>query len=60
MNKYELIEILSSADEEEVFIKDAEGYLCDIQVGHEEEAFDGFVTAYPASISLKAVTNNVD
>ena len=39
MNRLELIEILSSSDEEEVL--------------HKEETFDGCYTAFPAAIVLK-------
>lgn len=53
MNKSELIELLLSSDEEEVFI-DIEGWQHEIEIEHVEEAFDGFDEVFPASISLKA------
>lgn len=49
----DLIEQLYSADEEEVFVE-IEGELYEIEFGHEEEAFDGFDTVYPACLTLKA------
>ena len=54
MNKYDLIDALSSCEEDEVFI-DIDGTLYDIDsdLGHEPEKFDGFDTAYPALIFLK-------
>lgn len=54
MNRLELIEILSSSDEEEVLIQ-IEDVLYDVddELIHKEETFDGFYTAYPASIVLK-------
>lgn len=54
MKKSELIEQLSSASEDEVFIE-VDGLLYDIDFGHEEESFDGFFTAYPASLTLKPI-----
>ena len=54
MKKSELIERLSSASEDEVFIE-VDGLLYDIDFGHEEEKFDGFFTAYPASLILKPI-----
>lgn len=53
MNKSELIEHLLSSDEEEVFIE-IDGWQHEIEIGHVEEAFDGFDEVFPASISLKA------
>ncbi len=53
MKTYELMEILSSSDEEEVYIKTADGWLDDIEIERVEEQFDGFDTAYPACIALK-------
>lgn len=54
MNRLELIEILSSSDEEEVLIQiDDTLYEVDDDVIHKEETFDGFYTAYPAAIVLK-------
>lgn len=52
MNRLELIELLSSASEDEVFI-DSEGLLFDIEIGHEDEVFDGFSSVYPACLTLK-------
>lgn len=52
MNKSELIDLLLSSDEEEVYIE-IDGTQYDIEIGHEEEAFDGFDEVFPASISLK-------
>ena len=48
MNKYDLINALSSAEEDEVFI-DIDGTLYEIdeELGHQPETFDGFDTAYP-------------
>ena len=54
MNRLELIEILSSSDEEEVLIQiDDTLYEVDEEVLHKEEKFDGFYTALPAAIVLK-------
>ena len=54
MNRLELIEILSSSDEEEVLIQiDDTLYEVDEEVLHKEEKFDGFYTAFPAAIVLK-------
>lgn len=54
MNRLELIEILSSSDEEEVLIQ-IEDVLYDVdeELIHKEETFDGFYTAYPAAVVLK-------
>lgn len=52
MNKLELIEQLYSSDEEEVFIE-IDDTLYEIEIGHQEETFDGFDTVYPASLTLK-------
>ena len=57
MNKSYLIELLSDASEEEVYIEDEEGVQYDIEVERQDETFDGFYTAYPACIVLKKVTN---
>lgn len=54
MKKSDLIERLSSESEDEVFIE-IDGVLYDIDFGHEEEKFDGFYTAYPASLILKPI-----
>lgn len=53
MNKSELIALLYSLDEEEVFIE-KDDFLCEIEVSVIEEVFDGFDTMYPSSIVLKA------
>ena len=54
MNRLELIEILSSSDDEEVLIQIEDVlYEVDDEVTHKEETFDGFYTAYPAAIVLK-------
>lgn len=53
MNRLQLIEILSSSDEEEVLIQIEDVlYEVDDEVIHKEETFDGFYTAYPAAIVL--------
>lgn len=52
MRKSELIKLLSSSDEEEVYIE-VENTLYDIETGHVDEVFDGFDTVYPACIALK-------
>lgn len=54
MKKSKLIELLSSADEEYVQIEvDGMLYNIDPELGHEEERFDGFATAFPAVVFLK-------
>lgn len=53
MRKSKLIGLLSSSDEEEVYI-DIDGTLYDIDTGHVDEVFDGFDTVYPACLTLKA------
>jgi hypothetical protein len=58
MNRLELISILSSTDEEEVYIELEDGTICDeIRIGHCDEVFDGFYTAFPAGITLKGIDN---
>ena len=52
MRKLELIRLLSSSDEDEVFIE-VNNTLYDIEIGHVEEVFDGFDTVYPACLTLK-------
>jgi len=59
MNKSELIELLYSCDEEDVLI-DIDGTLYEIEIDHVPEAFDGFYTLYPASISLKPKEDEKD
>lgn len=54
MKKSKLIELLSSADEDDVMIEiDGMLYNIDPELGHEEEKFDGFVAASPAVAYLK-------
>ena len=53
MRKSNLIRLLSSSDEEEVYI-DIDGTLYDIETGYVDEVFDGFDTVYPACLTLKA------
>ena len=53
MKTSELIEILCCANEEEVLIE-IDDTLYEIEVGHEDEAFDGFDTLYPACLTIKA------
>lgn len=55
MTKYDLIELLCSADEEHVLVEGPDGELYDLrpEVGHEPEWFDGFTAAAPASAVLK-------
>ena len=52
MKKLELIKLLSYASEEEVFIE-IDATLYEIEIGHQEEMFDGFDTVYPACLTLK-------
>lgn len=56
MKTSELIEILCSASEEEVLVE-IDDTLYEIEVGHEDEAFDGFDTLYPACLTIKAKNN---
>lgn len=51
MNKSELIELLYSSDENEVFIE-IDNILYEIEIGHQEQIFDGFDTLYPACLTL--------
>lgn len=53
MKKSELINLLSSSDEDEIYIKVGNDILPDIEVEHLEEEFDGFYTVLPAAIVLK-------
>lgn len=53
MRTSDLIEILCSASEEEVYVE-IDDTLYEIEVGCHEETFDGFDTVYPACLSLKA------
>ena len=53
MNKLELIRLLYSSDEENVYIQAEDGLLDDFVVEHVEEQFDGFDTVYPAAIKLR-------
>lgn len=52
MKKYELIELLYSASEDEVLIE-VDDTLYEIEIGHHEETFDGFDTVYPAVLTFK-------
>lgn len=53
MKKSELIELLFSSDEEEVFIViDDNEYDIENEVKHLPEAFDGFFTLTPAALGL--------
>lgn len=55
MKKIDLINILTADDEEEeVFVK-IDDTLYEVEVEHVPECFDGFETAYPACVALKAV-----
>ena len=61
MKKSRLIELLSSSDEEYVGIEvDGQLYGISEQLGHEDETFDGFATAYPAMIVLRPSDDDVD
>lgn len=53
MKTSELIEILCSASEEEVYVE-IDDTLYEIEIGHQDEAFDGFDTVYPACLTFKA------
>ena len=50
--------MLSSSDEEDVYIEAEDGLLDDFSVEHVEEQFDGFDTVYPSCIKLVAKKNN--
>lgn len=54
MKKSKLIELLYSADEEDVTVE-VDGLLYDIspELGHEEERFDGFCSVSPATVFLR-------
>ncbi len=56
MKTSKLIEILCSASEDEVLIE-IDDTLHEIEVGHQDEAFDGFDTVYPACLTIKAKDN---
>ena len=56
MTTSKLIEILCSASEEEVLIE-IDDTLYEIEVGHQDEVFDGFDTVYPACLTIKAKNN---
>jgi len=58
MNRLELIEILSSASEEDVYIKAEDGLLDDFDIEQVDEQFDGFYTAFPACITLVPKSDN--
>lgn len=54
MRKSELIKLLLSSNEEEVFIMiDGFAHEIDTEIEHIPEAFDGFFTAYPKALGLK-------
>lgn len=53
MNKLKLIELLSSAEENEVLVE-IDGLQYEItDIGRVEEEFDGFCEVLPAAITLK-------
>lgn len=59
MNKSDLIEALSSSEENEVLIEiDGVSYEIDTELVHLPEEFDGFYTAYPAAIGLKPIADS--
>lgn len=61
MKKSRLIELLSSADEEYVALEiDGQLYGIADEPGHEPEQFDGFDTAYPAMIVLRATDDEIE
>lgn len=58
MKKSELIGLLSSLSEEEVYIKNPnDGLLDEIEIEQIDEQFDGFDTVSPACIALKIKPN---
>lgn len=57
MDKSELINLLYSNDEQEVYIE-IDGMLYEFEIGHQEQAFDGFDTLYPACLTLKPINDN--
>lgn len=58
MKKSELIRLLYSCSEEEVYIKNPnDGVLDEIEIEQIEETFDGFDTFNPACIALKIKQN---
>lgn len=57
MKTSELIEILCSASEEEVYVE-IDDTLYEIEIGHQDEAFDGFDTVYPACLTFKPKNEN--
>lgn len=61
MKKSRLIELLSSASEEYVAIEiDGQLYGIASELGHEDEQFDGFDTAYPAMALLRVSDEDID
>ena len=61
MKKSRLIELLSSADEEYVALEiDGQLYGIADEPGHEPEQFDGFDTASPAMIVLRATDEGIE
>lgn len=56
MKKSELIKLLSSNDEEEVLITiNGLNYEISTEVEHLPEAFDGFISFFPAALGLKLI-----
>lgn len=56
MKRLELIRLLSSSDEEDVLvIIDGREYDISQEVEHIPEAFDGFVSFFPAALGLKLI-----
>lgn len=53
MKTSDLIEILCSANDEEVYVE-IDDTLYEIEIGHQDEVFDGFDTVYPACLTFKA------
>lgn len=54
MKRLELIRLLSSLSEDEVYIKHpVDGLLDEIEIEQVEEMFDGFYSVTPACIALK-------
>lgn len=54
MKKSDLIRLLSSSEEDEVFIYiDNECREIDTEIEHVPESFDGFIEFFPAAIGLK-------
>lgn len=61
MKKSRLIELLSSVDEEYVALEiDGQLYGIADEPGHVPEQFDGFDTAFPAMIVLRATDDEIE